>query len=176
MPDCFFRRGVADAASTYELGSSPILPALPGDLMFSSSRWMIAFMSGGFRFNELWTLLNWGPVAALPASPLRSALLCSLHSRVKQLTKNTLDYLSLPIHSGPIVVIRIAAVDPLTHTHGPRHARTGLYIYIYMHAHSFVAFLHSYSGRPCRCQTMLSVVSAHWEQKQTFCQSKGKKM
>lgn len=70
--------------------------------------------------------------ACLPASPLRSALLCSLQSRVKQLTKNTLDYLSLPVHSGPIVVIRIAAVDPLTHTHAPRHARTGLYIYIYI--------------------------------------------
>lgn len=66
--------GVADAASTYELGSSANPPALPGDLMFSSSRWMIAFMSGGFRFNELWMLLNWGPVAVLPAClPLRSA-------------------------------------------------------------------------------------------------------
>lgn len=37
-PIVFFRRGVADAASTYELGSSPNPPALPGDLMFSSSR------------------------------------------------------------------------------------------------------------------------------------------
>lgn len=136
MPDCFFRRGVADAASTYELGSSPNPPALPGDLMFSSSRWMIAFMSGGFRFNELWTLLNWGPVAALPAclpaSPLRSALLCSLQSRIKQLTQNTLDYLSLPIHSGPIVVIRIAAVDPLTHTHTDPDVHAQAYTYIYI--------------------------------------------
>lgn len=36
------------------------------------------------------------------------------------------------------MVIRIAAVDPLTHTHAPRHARTGLYIYIYIYARALL--------------------------------------